>query len=133
MVSTQASVARRRFRQFTLLAIASTSLVTIYLVSLLKPTSITALALFSMWLLVPNLLMALGLWWAARKRALHAIWDIVALLVTLGGVVLVADPIFWHRDAQGAIAIMMTPLTQIAAWVALAPVSWWVSRKSGRS
>ncbi len=133
MVSTQASGARRRFRQFTWLAIASTSLLTIYLVSLLKPTSATALALFSMWLLLPNVLMAWGLWWGARNRPLHPIWDGAALLVTLGGVVLVADPIFWHRDPQSAIAIMMTPLTQAAAWVVLAPLCWWVSRRSGQA
>jgi hypothetical protein len=124
--------ARSLFRQFTLLAIAGTSLVTIYLVSLLKPTSATAFALFSMWLLAPNGLMVLGLGWGARKQKSHPIWDGAALLVTLGGVVLVADPIFWHRDAQSAIAIMMTPLTQAAAGVLLAPVCWWVSRRSGR-
>ena len=133
MASTQTSVARRRFRQFTLLAIASTSLVTIYLVDLLKPTSVTAFALFSMWLLLPNVLLAWGLWRSARKRPSHPIWDGAALLVTLGGVVLVADPIFWHRDPQSAIAIMMTPLTQAAAWALVAPVGWWVSRRSGQA
>lgn len=133
MITTHASGARRRFRQVTLLAIASTSLLTIYLVSLLKPTSVTALALFSMWLLLPNVLLAWGLWRSARKRPSHPIWDGAALLVTLGGVVLVADPIFWHRDPQSAIAIMMTPLTQAAAWVVLAPLCWWVSRRSGQA
>lgn len=132
MTANQAGVALRPLRKFTLLAIASTSLLTVYLVSLLKPTSLTAFALFSAWLLLPNLLMSWGLWWGARKPPSHPVSDGVALLVTLGGVVLVADPIFWHRDAQGAIAIMMTPLTQAAAWVALAPVIWWVSRRSLR-
>lgn len=63
-----------------------------------------------------------------RKRAASPHRDIVAVLVSIGGTVFLMDVVFWHPDAQGAIAVLMTPILQGCAMALLLPVAFQVSR-----
>jgi hypothetical protein len=49
-------------------------------------------------------------------------------MVSTCGILFLVDVIFWHPDAQGAIAVVMTPIFQGAALVLLLPVVWWLSK-----
>ena len=42
---------------------------------------------------------------------------------------MLADAIFWHSDAQGAIAVVLTPLLQGVAFLIAAPLAWWAGRR----
>jgi hypothetical protein len=65
-----------------------------------------------------------------RRGTVSFHWYVVAVIVSIGGILFLADVIFWQRDAQGAIAVLMTPLFQGGMLVLLLPVVWWVSRNS---
>jgi hypothetical protein len=65
-----------------------------------------------------------------RKGTASFHWYVVAVIVSIGGILFLADVIFWHRDAQGAIAVLMTPMLQGGALALLLPVAWWVSRNA---
>lgn len=41
---------------------------------------------------------------------------------------MLSDVMFWHKDAQGAIAILLVPLFQGVAYAVLLPLALWVSR-----
>ena len=56
-------------------------------------------------------------------------WCGAAVLVALGGLYVLADTIFWHPDAQGAIAVVPTPVLQGIAFLIAAPLAWWVGRR----
>jgi hypothetical protein len=65
-----------------------------------------------------------------RQGSASFYWCVVAVVVSAGGILFLADVIFWHRDAQGAIAVLMTPILQVGALALLVPVVWWVSRNA---
>lgn len=110
-------------------AIAAAACATVLFVAAMKPTSTTAFALFSAWLLVPHAAIATALVLKQRKGATPAHWHAVAIVVCIGGVLAIADAIFWHPDAQGALAVMTVPLLQAIALVFLLPLSGWAHRR----
>jgi len=57
---------------------------------------------------------------------------VIAIVVSAGCILLLADVIFWHTDAQGAIAVLMAPSFQGAALVVLLPIAWALSRRHKR-
>jgi hypothetical protein len=115
---------------FVLMALAAGF--SVWSVSIGKPTSVGAFLFFSAWLVSPYLVLsaALILQSAKGRSAFHRL--LVAAVVTVGGVLLLADVMFWHKDAQGAIAMLMVPIFQGAAYVVLLLIAIWVSRNPRR-
>jgi hypothetical protein len=103
---------------------------TVVFVGILKPVSATAYAVFAAWLLLPQFVIA-ATTLAARRRgqSVPAGEWLLAAGCAAGGVLLLADILFWHRDAQGGIAILMVPLLQLPAWIVL---RWLFRRLAGR-
>jgi len=113
---------------FLLMAIAAST--TVWFVSALKPTSIGAFVFFAVWLISPYAMMSAALMFLRPKDSPSFHWYVVAVIVSIGGILFLADVIFWHPDAQGAIAVLMTPILQGGVLVLLLPVVWWVSRNA---
>lgn len=114
----------------TFLLIAIAACTTVLFVGVLKPTSITAFVSFSIWLILPYVIVGATLVFLQRKGNASFSWYVVAVIVSLGGILFLADVIFWHRDAQGAIAVLMTPILQGGVLALLVPVVLWVSRNA---
>jgi hypothetical protein len=106
---------------------ASAACTTVWFVSTLKPTSIGAFLFFSVWLISPYVMMITALIYLRSKARIFFHWYVVAIIVSAAGMVFLTDVIFWHPDAQGAIAVFMTPILQGIALAILLPVAWWVS------
>lgn len=111
------------------LAIAAAACATVLFVGAMKPTSATAFALFSAWLLIPHAAMAAALMVKQHNGATPGHWHAVAIVVCIAGVLAIADAIYWHPDAQGALAVMMVPLLQGVALALLLPLSGWAHRR----
>lgn len=111
---------------FVLIAVAAC--VTVIFVTALKPTSGGAFLLFAGWLVLPYAIMSARLISLRRKGTASAHWHVVAALVSIGGILFLTDVIFWHPDAQGAIAVLMTPMLQGGVSALMLPVASWVSR-----
>jgi hypothetical protein len=114
----------------TFLLIAVAACTTVLFVSALKPTSTGAFMFFAVWLIFPYAIMSAALILLQRKGTESFHWYVVAVIVSTGGILFLADVIFWHPDAQGAIAVLMTPILQGGALALLLPVVWWVSRNA---
>lgn len=99
--------------------------VTVFFVSQLKPVSAGAFVFFAGWLLVPYVLMMAALLLSRHKRAVTMHWYVVVVLVSVGGILFLTDVIFWHPDAQGAIAVLLTPILQAIASAVLLPIASW--------
>lgn len=110
------------------LVLIAAACITLFFVSALKPTSTGAFLFFAAWLVCPYVVMG-GmqiLAWRNKTASIH--WQVVAVVVSIGGILFLMDTIFWHPDAQGAIAVLMTPLLQGGAAALLLPLVAWVSR-----
>ena len=114
----------------TLLVVIVAACITVLFVKALKPTSAGAFAFFACWLVLPHAVMSTALVLLWRKRAASVDLHVVAVLVSIGGIVFLTDAIFWHPDAQGAIAVMMTPILQGGALALLIPVASWLFRNA---
>ena len=113
-----------------LFAIAASACITVGFVGAMRPTSLAAFLFFCAWLVFPHLAMAAVLLVRERKGMAPGHWDAIAILVSIGGVLFLADLMFWHTDAQGAIAVLMTPLLQSIALAVLLALSALVSRRA---
>jgi hypothetical protein len=113
---------------FILVAVAACT--TIFFVSALKPTSTGAFVFFAVWLNLPYVIICAVLLILQRKGTASFHWYVVAVIVSIGGILFLADAIFWHRDAQGAIAVLMTPILQGVALAIMLPIAWRVSRNA---
>ena len=111
---------------FILMAIAAC--ISFIFVRELKPASGSAFLFIAAWLVLPYAIMSAALIAFRRKQYTPVNWHVVAALVSIGGTVFLADVIFWHPDAQGAIAVFMTPFPQAGAIALLLHVASWVSR-----
>jgi len=112
----------------TYFLLATAACTSVFFVSALRPTSTGAFAFFAIWLTLPYAIMAAALILLQRKCMASFHWHVVAIIVSTAGMLYLADVIFWHPDAQGAIAVLITPLFQAGALVLVLPVSWWLSR-----
>lgn len=117
-----------KFIAFLLIAIAAFT--TTVFVNALKPTSTGAFVIFAVWLTLPYIIMSAALMLLQRKGNASFHCYVVAVVVSAGGIFFLADVIFWHPDAQGAIAVLMTPILQGGALAFLLPVAWWVSKNA---
>lgn len=114
----------------TFVLIAAAACTTVIFVKALKPTSGGAFLFFAVWLVLPYAIMSAVLILLRRKGITSAHWHAVAALVSIGGILFMTDVIFWHPDAQGAIAVLMIPILQGGASALLLPVASWVSRNA---
>ncbi len=113
---------------FFLIAIAACT--TVLFVITLKPTSTGAFVFFTVWLILPYAIMSAALTLLQRRGTASFHWYLVAVIVSIGGILFLADVIFWQPDAQGAIAVLLTPVLQASALALLLPVAWWLSRNA---
>ena len=113
---------------FTFFLITAAACITIFFVSTLRPNSIGAFLFFAIWLMTPYVAMGIVLFLLQRTDKVLFHWCIAAIIVSIGGILFLADVIFWHSDAQGAIAVLMAPIFQGITWVLLLPVILWVTR-----
>ena len=113
---------------FVLIVIAAC--VTFFFVGTLKPSSTTAYLFFAGWLTLPHVFIYAALIVLQRKRKGSLYWYLAGVMVSVGGVVFLADIFYWHPDAQGAIAVIMTPILQLVMLIVLVPVAWWLSRNT---
>ena len=100
---------------------------TLFFVIALKPTSTGAFVFFAVWLILPYVIICATLLILQRKGTTSFHWYVVAVIVSIGGIVFLADVIFWNQDAQGAIAVLMTPILQGVVALLLA-IAWRLSR-----
>lgn len=113
------------------LVLIAAACITLFFVSALKPTSTGAFLFFAAWLVCPYVVMGGVQIMAWRNKTTSIHWQVVAVVVSIGGILFLMDTIFWHPDAQGAIAVLMTPLLQGGAAALLLPLVAWVSRDAG--
>jgi hypothetical protein len=95
-------------------------------VSSLRPTTAAAFAVFTLWLITPHLAMSAGILLLQQKGTALISWCVVAIIVSIGGVVFLTDVIFLQPDAQGAIAVLVAPLFQGVAFAVMLPLISWV-------
>ena len=105
--------------------LALASAVTLALVVALQPGTALAAVALGAWLLLPNALLALALRFLARSPKMLRTWVTMAILLPLGALVWLVYVIWLRPDAQGAIAVMFTPLYELVAAVALLAVCDW--------
>jgi hypothetical protein len=118
---------------FTFILIAVAACTTIFFISVLKPTSTGAFLFFAVWLNLPYAIICAALLILQRRGTASFHWYVVAVSIPIGGILFLADVIFWHKDAQGAIAVLMTPILQSVALAILLPIAWWLSRNARTS
>jgi len=104
------------------------AIVSLFFVYLLKPTSAEATALFSIWLLLPYIILAVILAFSTRV-AIDVANLVVTLFVVVGGLLFLVVVIFIRPDPQGGIAVFFTPMYQGVAMVVLIPLSRWIFGK----
>ncbi|MDO8346431.1 MAG: hypothetical protein Q7S85_00890 [Rugosibacter sp.] len=114
----------------TFILVAVAACITIFFVSVLKPTGTGAAVFLAVWLNLPYVIICAALLVLKRKGTASFHWYAVAVLISIGGILFLADVIFWHRDAQGAIAVLMTPILQGGVLALLLPIAWWASRNA---
>jgi len=110
----------------TVLLVTIAACITIIFVKAIKPTSTGAFMFFAIWLVLPYAIVGAALI-SLRHRGMKSVhWNVVAVLVSVAGILFMADVIFWHPNAQGAIAVLMTPILQGGAFALLLSVASWV-------
>jgi hypothetical protein len=113
---------------FAYVLLVAAAVVSLVFVHSLKPTSVKAATFFSIWLLLPYLILAIVL--AIRAHIATEIADlIVTVLVVAGGLLFLTIVVFVRPDPQGGIAVLLTPVYQGIAMVILVPLSRWISGK----
>ena len=75
----------------TLLVVIVAACITVLFVKALKPTSAGAFAFFACWLVLPHAVMSTALVLLWRKRAASVHLHVVAVLVSIGGIVFLTD------------------------------------------
>ena len=112
------------FTSYVIIAIATCT--TIVFVISLGPTSMTAFAVFTVWLLLPYGIMSAALALLKRRRIVFVPFYIVGALESVGGVLYLAYVIFGPPDAQGAFSVLATPILQAGTSVILLPIAFCV-------
>jgi hypothetical protein len=115
-------------RPFTFALMTVSACTSVWFVGAIKPAGAGAFLFFAGWLILPYAVLLGALIFLAPKSGSSLHWFVVAALISVAGILLLSDVIFWHKDAQGAIAILMVPIVQGAAYVVLLPIAIWLSR-----
>lgn len=114
----------------TLAMLLAAACISVFLVSKLQPASAGAFAFLAAWLVLPYavlgaLLIAFQHW---GKPLLP--WCVAAVLVALGGLLMIVDAIYWHPDPQSAIGVVLTPAYQGIAFLIGVPLAWWAAKRT---
>lgn len=125
-------MADRRWTKWTRWALLAAAGASLICVIQLQPATAGAFAFLALWLALPLAGMAWLLQTLARRGTPAVPWCVVALLVTLGGLFVLADAIYWHPDPQSAIGVVLTPIYQTIAFGFMAPLAWWSARRKPR-
>ena len=99
----------------------------LYFAHTLEPTSAAAYVFIAVWLLLPHLVMAVRLALAQRKPFSLFYWYLAIPIVAIGGMLFLILVIFLNSDAQGGIAVFLTPIYQGIAMAILIPIAQWLS------
>lgn len=105
---------------------------TIYFTFALKPSSLNALLFLAAWLTAPYVAMGVGLFFLHKRGGASVPWSMLAIFISVGGVAFLVDVIYLQPDAQGAIAVAITPILQVIAGAIFSPLAWWLSRHARR-
>jgi hypothetical protein len=125
--------AMKYVKPFAFLLMAVSACVSVWFVGVLKPASVGVFCFFAVWLVSPYVILSAMLVFFAPKSPRPLLWFVGTSVVSLAGILALSDVMFWHKDAQGAIAVIMVPILQAAAAVFLIPVAVVVSRYARRS
>jgi len=117
---------------FAYLVLAVALCATLYFTFALKPSSLKAHLFIAAWLSAPYVAMGVGLFFLHKRGGDSVYWCALAVLISAGSIIYLLDVIYWHRDAQGAIAVAITPILQVIAGAIFAPLAWWLSRDAHR-
>ena len=112
----------------TVLLIAIAACTTVLFVSTLKPASTGAFIFFAVWLVSPHIIIGTVLIFLRTRSKVPFHSCVVAVILSAGGILYLADVIFWRPDAQGALAVLMTPLLQGGALMLFLSVARWITR-----
>ena len=116
----------------TALVIVVAVLGTIVCAAAVETTNAATSLLLSTWLVLPYAAMGAALVVARRRRSTSLRWQVLAVAVSIVGLVFLFSIISWPSDAQRTIAALMAPVLQGLAWVLLLPaVSWALRRLRG--
>lgn len=129
MAAEATSPAGRRSLRLTLTLLGAAACATIFFLVALKPSNAGAFAFGAAWLTAPHMVLAGVLMVLRRRGTPLQPWCIAAALVTVAGLYMHVDAIWLHPDAQGAIAVMITPVLQGIAFLVVAPLAWWAARR----
>lgn len=110
-------------------ALAAAALVSLVFVNALMPSTPSVAVLIGSWLLLPYVLLALALRFMAKTPAALRMYTAMTVATTLGGLLFLTYVIYLRPDPQGGIAVMFTPLYQLAGIVALFPICEWLFGK----
>ena len=102
---------------YAVLAVAA--LFTLVFVRALMPTTTFAALAIGAWLLLPHLLLGIALRFLAKDAKSTRAYLAVAIAAATGGVAFLTYVIFLRPDPQGAIAVVFTPLYQMAGALVL--------------
>lgn len=105
------------------------AIITVACVQALKPTSVGAFLFWATWLVAPIVMAGAALIFAKRANRLRTHWNLTAILMAISGVLYLADVIFLRPDAQGAVAVLMTPILQTGGALLLLPTLGWLLRQ----
>jgi hypothetical protein len=101
----------------------------LWLVRALQPKGISAGILLALWLIIPRAASAAWLAVARRSARQSVVAGVVTTLVAAGATSRLIDAIYVHPDAQGAIAVVLMPIYEMAALVVLAPITAWLAAR----
>jgi len=129
MAADSSMTGERNAMRPTLILLLLVVCLTLYFIVKLQPSSVGAFGFAVVWLIVPYVAMAALLFVLRRKGIALLPWCIVIVLVTVTGLSVFLDAIYWHPDPQSPIAIVFTPLLQGLVFLIVAPLAWWAGRR----
>jgi hypothetical protein len=115
--------------QVALAVLVAAAVGDLWLVRALQPKGVSAGILLALWLIIPRAASAAWLSVARRSARQSTVAGVVTTLVAAGATSLLIDAIYVHPDAQGAIAVVLMPIYEMAALVVLAPITAWLAAR----
>lgn len=89
----------------------------------LKPVSTGAFAFWALWMTAPHIGLALSRV-AKMRHGRHL--PLIAAVMSVAGLLYLADVVLWHPDPQGGLAVLIAPLLQAALAATLFGIAWLV-------
>ncbi|MFM5914942.1 MAG: hypothetical protein ACKOPR_09415 [Chakrabartia godavariana] len=92
----------------------------------LKPVSTGAFVFWALWMTAPHFVLGgLALSRLAAKRPGRHL-PLIAAVMSVAGLLYLADVVLWHPDPQGSLAVLIAPLLQVALAATLFGIAWLV-------